>query len=150
MFAWDGNIWEPCFRSCCSIINKLSSCSVPMSQTYSHSTDMLSTYPGPVAQRLHTFHPLTALQSIILTYKIKKNDNSLNLSNCAESDHCWHSIQSQLSLQKASLQMLFHEQITRAFKQDGRAPSRMMFSLKQKNIFTDHLKEYMFLVYIDF
>lgn len=52
-----------------------------MSQTYSHSTGMLSTYPGPVAQRLHTFHPLTALQSIILTYKIKKNDNSLNLSN---------------------------------------------------------------------
>lgn len=52
-----------------------------MSQTYSHATDALSAYPGPVVQRLHTFHPFTALQSIILTYKIKKNYNSLNLSN---------------------------------------------------------------------
>lgn len=46
-----------------TIMNKLSSCSVPMSQTYSHSIDVLSTYPGPVADRLQAFHPLTTLQS---------------------------------------------------------------------------------------
>lgn len=45
-----------------AIASKLSTCSVPISQTYSHSKDILSAYPGPIKGQLEAFGPLTTLQ----------------------------------------------------------------------------------------